>query len=322
MQAILQKEYGGVDTLFLGHSDKPEPLAGQFRIQVFAVGVNRADIVQRQGFYPAPPGSSPILGLEVAGIIDAIGAPNADFAVGDAVFGLMTGGAYAEYAILDAGSAIPCPEGWDWAQSAAQAEAWITAWLNLVEIGKLAAGEVALIHAGASSIGIATIQLAKMLGAKVIATCSENKAKFCRDFGADQVISRQDPDFLQQIAALNIDFVLDAIGAPYATAHLKALNTGGRWVQIGVMGGRKAEIDFSKILSKRIEIRGSTLRSLSDRQKAHLTRAFRRHLLPLLQTGALKMPIAAVFPWQNVAQAHQFLEDNKNCGKVVLRVRD
>lgn len=322
MQAVLQHQPGNADTLYIGKSDKPEPLAGQFRIRVFAAGVNRADIVQREGFYPPPTGSSPILGLEVAGVIDAMGAPSADFAIGDAVFGLMTGGGYAEYAILDAGSATHCPEGWDWAQSAAQAEAWMTAWLNLVDVGKLAAGEIALIHAGASSVGIAAIQLAKTLGAKVIATCSGNKADFCREFGADQVISRQEPDFLQQIAALKVDFVLDAVGAPYAAAHLKALKAGGRWVQIGVMGGRKAEMDLAKILSKGIELRGSTLRNLSHAKKAHLTRAFQRHLLPLLKSGTLKMPIAVVFPWQEVANAHRFLEENKNCGKVILRIRD
>ena len=213
MQLVTQSAPGGADTLEIAFAEKPQPAPGQLRVRVLAAGINRADIVQREGKYPPPKGASPVLGLEIAGIVDAVNGPSR-FQEGDAVFGLVSGGGYAEYALLDSSAALPKPDLMSWAEAASLPEAWMTAWFNLVDIAALQPGETVLIHAGASGVGAAAIQLASLLGARVVASAgSEEKRQFCRRLGADEVIDSRQSGFAANLKAQGgVDVVLDPGG--------------------------------------------------------------------------------------------------------------
>lgn len=319
MQAVVQSGAGGVDTLRLDVVEKPEPAPGQLRVRVLAAGVNRADIVQREGKYPPPKGASSILGLEVAGVVDAVNGPSR-FQEGDAVFGLVSGGGYAEYALLDSSAAIPKPDMMSWAEAASLPEAWMTAWFNLVEIAQLRAGETVLIHAGASGVGAAAIQLASLLGCNVIASAgSDAKRAFCRQLGADDVIDSRQTGFAAYIKEHGgVDVVLDPVGASLFDDNIAALKQDGRLVLIGVMGGVQGNLNLGLLLVKRLKIIGSTLRSQPEAVKARLAAALAQEVLPALQDGRAQVTLDSIYPLAAVADAHRYMEENRNLGKVVL----
>lgn len=319
MQLVTQSAPGGADTLEIAFAEKPQPAPGQLRVRVLAAGINRADIVQREGKYPPPKGASPVLGLEIAGIVDAVNGPSR-FQEGDAVFGLVSGGGYAEYALLDSSAALPKPDLMSWAEAASLPEAWMTAWFNLVDIAALQPGETVLIHAGASGVGAAAIQLASLLGARVVASAgSEEKRQFCRSLGADEVIDSRQAGFAANLKAQGgVDVVLDPVGAALFDDNIAVLKPDGRLVVIGIMGGSSATLNLGLLLVKRLRLLGSTLRSQPEVVKASLAAALEAEVLPALADGRARVTLDSVYPLAAVADAHQYVEDNRNLGKVVL----
>ncbi|WP_287880696.1 NAD(P)H-quinone oxidoreductase [Aquitalea sp.] len=320
MQAILQDAPGGANTLYVGEAAMPQRQAGQLLVQVMAAGVNRADIVQRDGHYPPPPGASSILGLEIAGMVVEADA-DSRFQCGDAVFGLVAGGAYAEFAVLDEVLAIAKPDGLSWVEAASLPEAWMTAWLNLVQVGQVKAGGNVLIHAGASGVGACAIQLARLLGAHPFASAgSPAKLQFCREMGAGQVFNyKEAPAFARLVKEWGgVDMILDPVGAAYLAENLACLKQDGRLVNIGIMGGGKTELNLGLVLMKRLSIIGSTLRSQPLSVKAPLAQALVHTILPAILDGSLKTTVDSCFPWQQAADAHAHMEANANLGKVVL----
>ncbi|MDF0604904.1 NAD(P)H-quinone oxidoreductase [Neisseriaceae bacterium TC5R-5] len=320
MLAIVQDAPGSAASLRQDEVAPPQRGERQLLVKVMAAGINRADLVQREGRYPAPPDASPILGLEVAGIVSEAAA-DSHFKAGDAVFGLIAGGGYAEYALLDEDLAIAKPDWLSWVEAASLPEAWMTAWFNLVEKGQLQAGETILIHAGASGVGAAAIQLAGLLGAHAFASAgSAEKLAFCQQLGAQQVFNyKQLPKFAAQIKEWGgVELILDPVGASYLAENLAALKTDGRLVNIGLMGGARAELNLGMLLMKRIALIGSTLRSQSLAVKARLAQALREHILPALQQERVKIVVDSSYPLAQVQDAHCYIEANHNLGKVVL----
>lgn len=319
MLLVTQSAPGGADTLEIAFAEKPQPAPGQLRVRVLAAGINRADIVQREGKYPPPKGASPVLGLEIAGIVDAVNGPSR-FQEGDAVFGLVSGGGYAEYALLDSSAALPKPDLMSWAEAASLPEAWMTAWFNLVDIAALQPGETVLIHAGASGVGAAAIQLASLLGARVVASAgSEEKRQFCRSLGADEVIDSRQSGFAANLKAQGgVDVVLDPVGAALFDDNIAVLKPDGRLVVIGIMGGSSATLNLGLLLVKRLRLLGSTLRSQPEAVKARLAAALEAEVLPALADGRARVTLDSVYPLAAVADAHRYVEDNRNLGKVVL----
>jgi NADPH2:quinone reductase len=322
MLHVTQAAPGGAETLEIAFAEKPQPAPGQLRVRVLAAGINRADIVQRQGHYPPPKGASPVLGLEIAGIVDAVNGPSR-FQEGDAVFGLVAGGAYAEYALLDSSAALPKPDLMSWAEAASLPEAWMTAWFNLVDIAAVQPGETVLIHAGASGVGAAAIQLASLLGARVVASASsEEKRQFCRSLGADEVIDSRQPGFAANLKAQGgVDVVLDPVGAALFDDNIAVLKPDGRLVVIGIMGGSSATLNLGLLLVKRLRLLGSTLRSQPEAVKARLAAALEAEVLPALADGRARITLDSVYPLAAVADAHRYVEDNRNLGKVVLSLQ-
>lgn len=320
MRAVVQHTFGGAETLRLEEVPMPEPGKEQMRVKVFAAGVNRADIVQREGRYPPPPGITPILGLEIAGVVEQTW-PDSRFKEGDEVFALVAGGGYAEYAIVDVPLAIPKPAALSWTEAASLPEAWMTAWLNLVEVGRLAPGQTALIHAGASGVGAAAIQLAARLGAKVIASAgNQGKLDFCSSLGAAETFNYRE---LSQFAEFvnehgGADVILDPVGQTHFEQNLACLNQDGRLVLIGVMGGVEGKLNLGRLLVKRHAVIGSTLRNQPLEVKAKLARAIEENVLPWLDEGKISTTLDASFLIESVAEAHRYLERNQNLGKLLL----
>jgi len=319
MQLVTQSAPGGADTLEMAFAEKPQPAPGQLRVRVLAAGINRADIVQREGHYPPPKGASPVLGLEIAGIVDAVNGPSR-FQEGDAVFGLVSGGGYAEYALIDSSAALPKPDLMSWAEAASLPEAWMTAWFNLVDIAAVQPGETVLIHAAASGVGAAAIQLASLLGARVIASAgSDDKRAYCRSLGAEVVIDSRQPGFAANLKAQGgVDVVLDPVGAALFDDNIAVLKPDGRLVVIGIMGGSSATLNLGLLLVKRLRLLGSTLRSQPEAVKARLAAALEAEVLPALADGRARITLDSVYPLAAVADAHRYVEDNRNLGKVVL----
>jgi NADPH2:quinone reductase len=311
---------GPAEALIL--ADRPDPVAGpgQVRIRVSAAGVNRPDLLQRQGRYPPPPGAPDILGLEIAGEIDQVGAGVARWAVGDRVCALLGGGGYAEYAVVDARHVLPIPGGLDFIQTAALPETVFTVFANVFEAGGLKAGETFLIHGATSGIGVTAVQMAKAAGARVIATSrGPEKTAAALALGADISLDASADDVSAAIAeAGGVDVVLDMVGADYAAINLDALKPGGRWVVIATLSGAKAEVDLMKVMVKRIVLTGSTLRARPADEKARLTAAVEATVWPWLASGAVRPPVEATFPLDRAAQAHLHLEAGRHVGKVVL----
>ncbi len=316
MKAILVPKPGGPDALVYG--DAPDPVPGQDEVlvRVRATAVNRADLMQAEGKYPPPPGASGILGLEGAGEVEGSG---------EKVFFLLAGGGYAEKVAVPRGMLMPVPERLSLAEAAAIPEAWFTAYLNLFLEGSLKPGERLLVHAAASGVGTAAIQLAKRAGCSVVATArSEKKCETLAALGADLVVDTSRQEFLSRIEAKfgkeSIDLVLDSVGGPLFSPNIRSLRRGGRIVLIASMAGPGAEIDLRAVLAKRLRIIGSTLRSRPLDEKIALTKAFVRDVLPAFEDGSLAPVIDCAYPLRNAAEAHRRIAANENVGKVVLLV--
>ncbi|MFD3000269.1 NAD(P)H-quinone oxidoreductase [Pontibacter toksunensis] len=325
MKAILVKEPGGPEQLYIGESEKPLPMPYELLVKVHATALNRADTLQRQGKYPPPKGASPLLGLEVAGEVVEAGLSCTRFKKGDKVFGLLPGGGYAEYAVINESMTLPVPENLSMEEAAAIPEVFLTAYQALVWLGKLQAGERALIHAGASGVGTAAIQLARALKAEVLVTASEQKLQACLDLGANKAINYKEVSFEDAVLAHTnsegVDVIVDFVAGPYFKHNIECLRLDGRLVLLASLGGGKVdELDLRKILMKRLHIMGSTLRSRTPAYQMKLTEEMWRFAKPYFESGKIKPAIDSVFDWQQVADAHRYMEENKNIGKIVLRV--
>ncbi len=298
---------------------------GEVLVDVRATAVNRADLLQAQGQYPPPAGVSEILGLEICGAVIAVGEGVERWTTGDRVLALLPGGGYAERAAVPSGLLMRLPDGWSFAQGAAVPEAWLTAFLNLFIEGQLAAGESALVHAGASGVGTAAIQMARAAGAVVYATAgSMEKLEACRRFGAALAVDYKHQDFAVEIKAHSggrgVDVVLDPVGAAYLSRNVEVLAAGGRLVNIGVMGGRRAEIDLGRVLGRSLRLIGSRLRHRPVSEKIRITRQFEERFWPLLSAGRLTPVIDRVFSITEAEAAHAYVRENRNIGKVILEI--
>lgn len=324
MKAIEISRYGPPEVLVLAERPAPVPGAGEVLIAVQASGVNRPDVLQRTGHYPVPPGASDLPGLEVAGVVAAVGADVAWPRVGDAVCALVAGGGYAEQCVAPAGQCLPVPQGFSMVEAAALPETFFTVWHNVFERGGLQAGQTLLVQGGSSGIGTTAIQLAKAFGARVIVTAgSDDKCAACLALGADAAINYKTQDFVAQAIALTqgrgVDVVLDMVAGPYVPREIECLADDGRLVIIVLQGGATAELNFGSLMRKRLTVTGSTLRPRSVPFKAGLAQALRMHVWPLLSAGRCRPPIHRVFPAAQAAQAHALMESSKHVGKIVLQ---
>jgi NADPH2:quinone reductase len=327
MTAIAIAAPGGPEVLVPEHRRLPAIAADEILIRVRAAGVNRADLMQRKGQYPPPPGVSDIPGLEVAGEVAAIGDRVTRFKVGERAMALVAGGGYAEYCAADETVALPIPERFSYVEGAAIPEAFFTVWSNLFERGRLAAGETVLIHGGASGIGTTAIQLAKALGARVIVTAgSDARCAACVGLGADVAINHRSEDFVERVLATTAgrgaDVILDMVGGDYVGRNYAAAAEEGRIVQIAAQRGRRAEVDLRQIMDKRLTHTGSTLRGRSIGFKASVAKAVRAHVLPLFAAGSVAPVIDSTFPLAAAADAHRRMEASEHIGKIVLTVGD
>jgi tumor protein p53-inducible protein 3 len=326
MQAILLKEHGGPEQLYLGEAEKPTPSSHEVLVKVKATALNRADTLQREGKYPPPPGASPIIGLEMSGIIEAVGEEVTEWKVGDKVCALLAGGGYAEFVTIHSQCLIPVPEGFDFEKATAIPEVFLTAYQAVFYLSKLQKGESILIHAGASGVGTAAIQLAKSLGAKqIIVTASAGKHQICRDLGADFTIDYKTQNFEAEVAKITegkgVDVIIDFLAAPYFQKNINSLNFDGRMVMLALMGGWKVEeLILANILRKRLHIMGSTLRARTLDYKIGLTKDFSDYAMPKFESGELQPVIDSVYDWSDVADAHRLMESNGNSGKIILKV--
>lgn len=325
MRAIEISRPGGPDVLRLAQRPLPVPAPGEVRIAVAAAGINGADLAQRRGVYPPPPGASDIPGLEVSGAIDALGEGVSGLAVGDRVCALLTGGGYAGFCTTPAGQVLPLPENIELIDGAGLVETIATVWANVFELAGLKPGETLLVHGGASGIGTTAIQLAKAFGARVLVTVgSDDKADACRRLGADRAVNYRTGDFAE--VACNdyegVDVILDIIGGPYLEANIRALRRGGRLVFIAFGGGRSGELDIARVMMNGLTVTGSTLRARSVTEKARLLSEVRAHVWPLLESDAFRPVIDSVWPLEEAADAHRHMETSAHTGKVILKVAD
>ncbi|HKS58111.1 MAG TPA: NAD(P)H-quinone oxidoreductase [Steroidobacteraceae bacterium] len=323
MKVIEVPQPGGPEALVIGERPVPQPAPGEVLIEVAAAGLNRADILQRRGFYPSPPGAPPYPGLEVAGTIAAVGANVTEFKVGDAVCALLQGGGYAEFCSVDAGQVLPIPGALDSVEAASLPEAMFTVWSNVFGFGRLQPGETLLVHGGTSGIGVAAIQLAVALGHTVFATAgSADKCRFCESLGARRAIDYKSEDFVAEIGKATdgrgVDVVLDMVGGSYVPRNLQVLATEGRLVMIATQGGAKGEIDVLRIMQQRLVITGSTLRP----RPIAFKRAIRDQLLakvwPLIAAGRIRPIVDSVFALAQAPQAHARMESSEHIGKIIL----
>ncbi|KYC29291.1 NAD(P)H quinone oxidoreductase [Sterolibacterium denitrificans] len=325
MRYISHGEGGSAEVLRLVEGEQPRPGAGEILIEVGYAGVNRPDLLQRAGLYPPPADASPLLGLEVAGRVAAVGDEVTEWQVGDRVAALTPGGGYASHCLAPAAHALPVAEEMSLATAAALPETWFTVWANLIDLGQLKAGERLLVHGGASGIGLAAIQLARHVGAEVFVTVgSTEKQTFCEAFGAHHVINYREEDFLARIreitAGEGVDVVLDMVGGDYLQKDLGALRRDGRLVLIAFLEGSKTHFDFMPVMMKRLHITGSTMRSRTRGEKAAIRDALARTVWPALGAGLLKTHVCARFPLAQAAEAHRLMESGRHIGKIVLEV--
>ena len=327
MKAIIRTGDGGPEVLQLAEAPSPTPTATQILVDVHATALNRADTIQRRGGYPPPPGESDIIGLEIAGTVSAMGdAVKGGISEGDRVFGLVGGGGYAEQAVIDYRMAMPIPEAWSFEEAAALPEVFFTANENIFTLGKLSAGETILIHAGGSGVGSAGVQISQHAGATVFVTAgTPEKINRCKALGAREGINYKTTDFVTEIQRLTdgqgVDVVLDFIGAPYFERNLSILKTKGRLLQVGLIGGSATEINLNTVMRNRLQIIGSVMRPQSIDEKIAITQRFVDRWLPELERGVLQPIIDTVFPLAQAAQAHEYMEANRNFGKIILKVR-
>ncbi len=320
MKAVVISAPGLPEVLKVEEREIPKLNAHEVLIKVFAAGINRPDIMQREGKYPAPLGApGDIPGLEIAGEVVAVGPYASKWKAGDKVCALIAGGGYAEFALAHEESCLPIPTGLSFIEAASLPETIFTVWHNVFERAKLKPGERFLVHGGTSGIGITAIQLAKAFGAKVVATAgSDEKCIACRRLGADFAVNYTTPNFFSSIKG--VDVILDMIGGAYFKEHLELLNPDGRLVFINAMKGNTASLNIMKIMSKRLTITGSTLRSRSDEFKADLAKQVEKNVWPLIQAGKFKPVIFQKFKLEDAPKAHQLMESSKHIGKIVLEI--
>ena len=323
MIAIEISAFGGPEVLVPVERPRPVPRAGEVLIKVAAAGVNRPDASQRRGGYPPTPGASDIPGLEVAGTIVELGADAGAWRVGDSVCALVAGGGYAEYCTAPAPQCLAVPQGLDMVAAAAIPETFFTVWSNVFERGRLTAGESILVHGGSSGIGTTAIQLAHVLGARVLATAgSAEKCAACERLGATHAINYKTTDFVAAVKAATdgrgVDVVLDMVGGAYLPRNIEILALEGRLVQIALLGGASASFNMAPLLFKRLTITASTLRARSIAEKGVLAAAVKAHVWPLIESGAVRPVIHSTFPLRSAADAHRLLESSAHIGKIVL----
>lgn len=327
MKAVLMEGFGGVEVLKIGEAQKPAPKENEVLVRVHATSINRPDLVQREGKYPPPAGDSEILGLEVAGVIEELGAAVTGWKVGDRVITLVGGGGYAEYAVAYGNHLMAIPESLSFEEAACICESYITAFLNVFMIGGLQDGETALLHGGGGGVNTAAIQLCKALvpNSKLIVTASPEKIARVKELGADHVINfRETPDFTEIVKEITgkkgVDVILDHVGAKYLAPNMNSLGYKGRLVVIGVISGIKAELNLALMMVKRQQIIGSVLRSRPVSEKGEIVAEFVRRAMPKFADRTIVPIIEKAFPLDQVADAHRMMEEDKHFGKIVLKV--
>ncbi len=316
-------EFGGPEVLVPARGPVPRPGPGEVLVKVHAAGVNRPDIMQRQGGYNPPPGASLIPGLEIAGTIVEAASDVTGWKVGDQVCALVSGGGYAEYCVAPAPQCLPVPEGLTMVEAAGLPETYYTVWTNVFQRGRLKAGEIFLLHGGSSGIGTTAIQLAREFGARIFTTVGNaEKAKVCTDLGAERAINYRDEDFVAVVAELTggkgVDLILDMVGGSYIERNIEALAVEGRLVQIAFQQPSKVEIDLLPMMLKRLTITGSTLRPRSVEQKAEIAAELREQVWPLIEAGKVRPLIHKTFPLAEAAAAHALMETSTHIGKIML----
>jgi tumor protein p53-inducible protein 3 len=327
MRAVVVRAPGGPEQLALAEVPAPKLAPGCLEIAVEASALNRADLLQRRGVYPPPPGASDILGLECAGVVSAVAGDVGGFRAGDRVMALLAGGGYAERVVVPHGQVLPIPQGLSFEQATAIPEAFLTASEALFTNGALAAGQWVLVHAAAGGVGSAAVQLARAAGAHVVASVgTPQKAEWVSRLGADVVVNYREQDFadvcLEHTQRRGVDVVLDFVGASCAERHLRCLGEAGRWVVLGMLGGSEARIDLGPVLRRRLCISGLVMRSRSLADKAAIVARFARRSAALFESGVLAPQIDRVYPLAEVRAAHERMERNENLGKIVLKVSE
>lgn len=325
MLAIEISSPGGPDALHPVSRPMPVPQKGEVLIRVHAAGVNRPDVMQRRGLYPAPQGASDLPGLEVSGEIAALGEGAERWSIGDQVVALTPGGGYATHVCVPAGHALPLPKGFSFIEGAALPETFFTVWSNVFERGRLQKGESLLIHGGTSGIGTTAIQLAKAFGATVIVTAgSADKCAACEKLGADLAINYREADFVDAVHAFTdgkgVNLILDMVGGDYVERNYDAASEDGRIVQIATMNGAKSQVNFAKLMVKRLTHTGSTLRPRSVEFKAAIAQALEQNVWPLLESRKVSPLIDKVFPLRRASKAHEWLEAGNHIGKIILEI--
>jgi NADPH2:quinone reductase len=325
MRYIDKSKSGGPEVLVLAEGPRPEPRQGEVLIRVAAAGINRPDTMQRKGVYPPPPDASPILGLEVAGQIAALGRDVAAWKIGDDVCALTNGGGYAEYVAVPQGQCLPVPAGLDMEAAAALPETFFTVWSNVFDRAGLKKGERFLVHGGSSGIGTTAIQMAKSMGAWVAITAgTPEKCRACEVLGADLSVLYTQNDYVQKIRAATkgygVDVILDMVGGDYAGRNLDLAARDGRVISIAFLKGAKVEIDLAQVLFKRLVLTGSALRPMSAEEKSAIAENLKSAIWPLIENGKIRPKIFAVFPLSDASGAHRLMESGRHIGKIVLRV--
>jgi NADPH2:quinone reductase len=324
MKYIQIEKHGDPDVLKLNSQAVPDPGPDEVLIRVEAAGVNRPDIMQRKGLYPPPPGATDVLGLEVSGTVEKTGVNVTELKVGSQVCALVSCGGYAEFCLASASICLPIPENISLEHAAGIPETFFTVWTNVFERGHLKSGETLLVHGGSSGIGTTSIQLGKAFGAKVYTTAgTQEKCDFCKNLGADVAINYNENNFEDEIKTLTenrgVDVILDMVGGPYFPKNIKILASEGRLLQIALMQGYKAEVDFRPLLMKRVTLTGSTLRPRSVKEKASIARGLFKEVWPLLDSGVIRPIIHQTFPLEKASDAHRLMESSNHIGKILLK---
>ncbi|MBF4163739.1 NAD(P)H-quinone oxidoreductase [Nocardioides acrostichi] len=323
MRAVIADGAGGPEILSVGEVPTPEPGAGEVLVRVAAAGLNRADLLQRQGFYPPPPGASETIGMECSGTIEELGDGAEGWSVGDQVTCLLAGGGYAESVAVPIGQVMPVPDGVDLVTAAALPEVAATVWSNLIMVAGMSEGDSLLVHGGAGGIGSFAIQFATARGIRVLTTGgTPAKLEFCRELGADAAIDYHEQDFVEEVKALTegrgVDVVLDNMGAKYLARNISVLADGGRLVVIGMQGGAKAELDIASLLQKRRSVTATALRSRPVAGKSEICRGVVEDVWPLVGRGRIRPIVETVMPLDDVRAAHELMEAGSHTGKILL----
>jgi putative PIG3 family NAD(P)H quinone oxidoreductase len=325
VRAVVYDQPGDESVLRVGEAPRPELGPDDLRLRVFAAGVNRADLLQRQGLYPPPAGASPILGLECAGEVVEVGSAVRGWSTGERAMAILAGGGYAEEVVVPAVCAMRVPDALCFEEAAALPEVFLTVFLNVFELGALPADGTALVHGGGSGIGTAAIQLVRAAGGRIVVTAgSDEKCERCRAFGANAAVNYRTGDFVaacrEATGGRGVDVVLDSIGAPYLARNLDALAVGGRLVLIGLMGGARAELSLATLLVKRLGVLGSTLRARPAAEKGGIVARFWDRFGARVEKGELRPRVDRVLPMEDAAEAHRAMQASEHFGKIVLQV--